>query len=320
MKNNNNSQNKFQNLIKTFKLAGIIASVIILAFSAIITFFPDVLVSWPQIIDAVLSPEPKTYDDQIVFFDVGQADCTAVMSNGEIALVDLAHVGGGGKNITQSLKAYATENIKYIVLTHYHTDHIGALEIIAQNFNIDTVIMNNYYSMSDTDLDAIQKLHSVIDDYDIKLEYAANNKILSVGDFNLKLHTTGLVHEEENENSTVVSVEGKGVNALLMADSESEIMSMFYSMHTNFGADISYDILKVAHHGANDSNNLEFLKLVAPKYAVISCGKDNLYGHPHTEVLENLDSINANVFRTDSDGEITIIITDNKQIKVSTTR
>ena len=70
------------------------------------------------------------------------------------------------------------------------------------------------------------------------------------------------------------------------------------------GVNLKADVLRVAHHGSNTASTMEFLKAVQPKYAVISVGKDNGYGHPHTEVLERLDKIGDKVLRTDDLGTI----------------
>ena len=70
--------------------------------------------------------------------------------------------------------------------------------------------------------------------------------------------------------------------------------------------DVSADILKVAHHGSKYSSDADFLKTVSPKAAVISCGADNLYGHPHEETLERLQSAKAELYRTDTEGTILV--------------
>lgn len=316
----NSTLENCKNLIKALKLAGIIALVIILAFSAIITFFPNAIVSWPKIIDTVFNGQTNNYDDKIVFLDVGQADCTAIMSNGEIALVDLGNSGGGGKNITLHLNNLAIKNIKYIIFTHYHTDHIGALETIAEKFNVDTVILNNYYSTVDADVVAVEKLNKTIENYNISREYASNGKTITLGDFTLTLNTAGFLQTAENENATVISAECNGVKTLLLSDSSKEIMSKIYDMNQNYDIDTTYDILKVAHHGAGDSTNLDFLKLIVPKYAIISCGKDNLYGHPQPSVLKDLEIMGAKVFRTDLNGNITVKITNENLYEVKSER
>ncbi|MCR5848547.1 MAG: MBL fold metallo-hydrolase, partial [Lachnospiraceae bacterium] len=69
------------------------------------------------------------------------------------------------------------------------------------------------------------------------------------------------------------------------------------------------DILQVAHHGSSiNTNDQEFLSVIKPKFAVISCGFNNSYGHPHTETLENLNLVGSRIFRTDQNGCVSILL------------
>ena len=70
------------------------------------------------------------------------------------------------------------------------------------------------------------------------------------------------------------------------------------------------DILKVGHHGSNTSSGINFIKTINPKYSIISVGKNNKYGHPNKEVLNNLE--NSKIYRTDEDGSIIFKIKNNK--------
>ena len=308
--------NNSQKSNRILKITGIIATVIILVFSAIITFVPGVNLSWRQIIDTVFVKSTLSLDDQIVFLDVGQSDSTLIMSNGEVALVDLGNLSGGGRNVTEDLKKRAINDINYIIITHYHADHMGVIKTIAENFNIKNVIINKNYSVSDTDAEAINDFFDVIEDNNINLEYATDRKQLQVGDFQLTLFVSNLLFQNENENCTVVSANCKSVKTLLMADAGYDMINNFF-VYNYYGEDIAHDILKVGHHGSKDSTKLNFLKLIGPKDAVISCGKNNLYGHPNIEILEMLNEVGANVYRTDLDGDITVKITDEDVYEIS---
>ena len=87
--------------------------------------------------------------------------------------------------------------------------------------------------------------------------------------------------------------------------SEKEILNKNY--------DISCDVLKVGHHGSTSSSSKSFLDKVSPKIAIISCGKNNDYGHPHKETLTELKKRNIQVYRTDIDGSV-VLISDGKKI------
>ena len=117
-------------------------------------------------------------------------------------------------------------------------------------------------------------------------------------------------YEDLNNHSAVVKLEYKSVSVLLMGDaerlSEKEIDS----------SRVRAQVLKVGHHGSNTSTSEEFLEKVSPVYAVISCGKDNDYGHPHRETLDRLEGAGVKVLRTDLLGTI-ILTTDGRAIQFS---
>ena len=76
------------------------------------------------------------------------------------------------------------------------------------------------------------------------------------------------------------------------------------------------DILKVGHHGSRSSTTADFLNIVSPKIAIISCGVDNKFKHPHSETIEKLDNYNAKIYRTDLSGEISLKVYPNNKIKI----
>ena len=114
------------------------------------------------------------------------------------------------------------------------------------------------------------------------------------------------IYDNENDNSNVIYTELNGYKFMFMGDAsvttEKEIMNI-YNL-----ADI--DVLKVGHHGSKTSSSKEFIDEIKPKYSIISVGKNNRYGHPNKEVLNNLE--NSKIYRTDQDGSITFKIKDNK--------
>jgi len=110
-------------------------------------------------------------------------------------------------------------------------------------------------------------------------------------------------YEDLNNYSAVLKLTYENNSFLFCADmealSEKEVI--------NTGADIKADVLKVAHHGSSTSSTWEFLKKVSPEYAVISCGRDNEYNHPHREILTSMDKMKLKLYRTDTMGNITFI-------------
>ena len=115
----------------------------------------------------------------------------------------------------------------------------------------------------------------------------------------------------ENDNSNVIYTKLNGYKFMFMGDAsnitEKEILSK-YNLQ-------DIDILKVGHHGSKTSSGKEFINEINPKYSIISVGKNNRYGHPNKEVLNNLD--HSKIYRTDEDGSIMFKIKNNK-LKIET--
>ena len=143
-----------------------------------------------------------------------------------------------------------------------------------------------------------------------KIKYYSCIKELSI-DKNKIYFLQTKVYDNENDNSNVIYTELNGYKFMFMGDAstttEKEILNK-YNL-----PDI--DVLKVGHHGSKTSSGKEFINEANPKYSIISVGKNNRYGHPNKEVLENLED--SNVYRTDIDGSIMFKIKNNK-LKIET--
>ena len=142
----------------------------------------------------------------------------------------------------------------------------------------------------------------------IKHEICINN--IKKDNYNLEFLNTR-IYDNENDSSSVIYTELNGYKFMLMGDAgvgrEKDILDK-YNL-----SDI--DVLKVGHHGSKTSSSKEFINVINPKYSIISIGKNNRYGHPNKEVLENLE--NSKIYRTDEDGSIMFKI-DNDKLKIKT--
>ena len=119
------------------------------------------------------------------------------------------------------------------------------------------------------------------------------------------------VYDNENDNSNVIYTELNGYKFMFMGDASSTTEKEIISKYDLPGI----DVLKVGHHGSKTSSGKEFINEINPKYSIISVGKNNRYGHPNKEVLNNLDD--SKIYRTDQDGSIMFKIKNNK-LKIET--
>lgn len=234
---------------------------------------------------------------EVHYIDVGQGDATLIKCGSHAMLID----GGNnnkGTTVQLYLKKQGVESLDYVIGTHPDADHIGGLDVIVYKYNCDTVIMPDY----EKDTKTYQELVDVIHDKNMKITYLVVGEQYALGEakFTIIAPNSNSYGGNANDYSVAILLE-YGKNSFLFTGDAEEASEA--EMLTN-GIDISADVYKVAHHGSRSASTQEFLNAVHPKYAVISCGEGNSYGHPHAEVLNRLRSMGVEVFRTDEQGSI----------------
>ena len=255
----------------------------------------------------------------IYYLDVGQGDSALIVNGNHNSIL----IDTGGKvtyekeewkmrnneynNMNSSLipffKSLGLTKINYFIITHGDFDHMGEAINLVNNFKVEKVIFNcGPYN------DLEKELIKVLDEK--KIKYYSCIKELNI-DKNKLYFLQTKEYDNENDNSNVIYTELYGYKFLFMGDAsvttEKEILSK-YNL-----PDI--DVLKVGHHGSKTSSSKEFTNEINPKYSIISVGKNNRYGHPNKEVLDNLN--NSKIYRTDQDGSIKFKIQNNK-LKIET--
>ena len=242
---------------------------------------------------------------KIYYLDVGQADSILINSNNEYMLID-----GGNNNDGPLLVKYFQElgikEFKYLVGTHPHEDHIGGLDEIINNFNINKIFIPDAITTTRT----FEDLLDSIDRKNLTFNVPQINSTYTLGEATVKIIYTGTDTTDLNNTSIVLKLTYKETSYLFTGDAtnitEKKILNK----------DISSDVLKVGHHGSKYSSSENFIKKVNPNYAIISVGKDNKYGHPSSNTLNLLNKYNIKTYRTDELGTI-LLTSDGKNIKIT---
>ena len=234
---------------------------------------------------------------EVHYIDVGKGDATLIKCGSHAMLID----GGNnnkGTTVQLYLKKQGVESLDYVIGTHPDADHIGGLDVIVYKYNCDTVIMPDY----EKDTKTYQELVDVIHDKNMKITYPVVGEQYALGEakFTIIAPNSNSYGGNANDYSVAILLE-YGKNRFLFTGDAEEASET--EMLSN-GIELSADVYKVAHHGSRSASTQEFLNAVRPKYAVISCGEGNSYGHPHAEVLNRLRSMGVEVFRTDEQGSI----------------
>lgn len=231
----------------------------------------------------------------IHFLDVGQGDSIFIeIPNGETMLIDSGE-NGLGEDIIDYIEGKNHNTIDYLVATHPHSDHIGSMAYIVENFDIGKI----YMPKVSTNTKTFENLLTSIDDKKLKISEAKAGVTIADNDtFTAQILAPTEIDENNLNNcSAVIKVTYGETSFLFTGDAEMEELE-------EIDADLSADVLKVGHHGSRTSTNEEFMEKVSPSKAVISVGKDNPYNHPHQEVLDILEQYTDEIYRTDKDKTI----------------
>ena len=233
-------------------------------------------------------------DNYVITIDVKQGDSSLLYLDDKAILID---TGGLYNQIVVEktiimLKSFGINKIDYLIITHGDYDHMGDSIYLVNNFKIDKVILNN------DDYNELEKeLIKVLDKK--KIKYLKGLQEIKLDNYKLEFLNTS-EYDNENDNSNVIYLNYNDYKFLFMGDAgidrEKDILKKYVLKDIDF--------LKVGHHGSNTSSSKIFINNIKPKYAIISVGKNNRYGHPKSSVLDTLS--NSKIYRTDLDGSILI--------------
>ncbi|MGL4654328.1 MAG: MBL fold metallo-hydrolase [Sarcina sp.] len=237
--------------------------------------------------------ESKAFkENEVHFINTGNSD--AILIKGEKNVL----IDGGDNDDESSLVTYLKKNdvkkIDYLIATHNHADHIGALDSVVDNIEVDQVLVSNGDGDTKTYKDFLTSLSNKKLSPSVPL---ANAKFdLGNGAYIQVFNTNG--GSDTNEES-LVTLYVNGEDKFLFTgdaeeDTEHEILSLVPDV----------DVLKVGHHGSKSSTTQSFLNKVNPEFAIITVGNDNKYNHPHKVVMERLEDADLEVHRTDECGDI----------------
>ena len=232
------------------------------------------------------------------FLDVGQGLSVLINADGRFMLYD-----GGDRTASSFVVAYLKEKgvakLDYMVDSHYDADHLNGLVGALNVFNTDMILGPGYET--DTKIyksftDTVQRMKK-----EVVHPQPGERYPLGGGYFEI-LSPLSAQYDDVNNYSIAIRLVYGDTSILLAGDAEQESEQEM----TEYWPDLKADVLCVGHHGSPTSTGEAFLDSVNPSIAVISCGRDNSYGHPGKAVLERLDSRNITVFRTDESGTITL--------------
>ena len=239
---------------------------------------------------------------RLTVLDVGNADCLLLQNKGRFALVD-AGENDDGDDIVSFLKRVGITHLDYVIATHPDADHIGGMDEVVENVEIGTFMMSYMPEGYTPTTRVYEDLLTALIENNVTPVEPAFGESYPFGDAHIDIFSGLSDHTDTNEQSIVCRIRFGRTRFLLMGDAGKEVEDELLGS----GVDLRADVLKVGHHGSRTSSTESFVKAVSPEVALIPCGLDNRYNHPHEETLKTLRKMNCQVYRSDFHGDIAVI-------------
>ena len=284
-------------------------TIIILLVALVISGIMEVTGTWDRL-NASVTDSPyidiRDLEDSDImatanFIDVGQGDSTLFVSKGESMLIDSGEAENADVVINALTESGITE-LDYIVATHAHSDHIGAMAEILSEVPAKKVLISKPSEDSQATwtfnnfIDAVEECDAELIVAESGYEFAMGYALCRI------LSPINFYSSSENNNSIIMHISVGSTSFMMTGDAESGAEKTLLDRYDNIDA----QILKVGHHGSNTSSTEDFIDEVNPEVAVIHVGKDNKYGHPADVILERISQYTDDIYTTCDNGTVTV--------------
>lgn len=233
----------------------------------------------------------------LVACDVGQGDALVLATgDGRAVVVD---TGPEPEPVDRCLRRLRIRRVALLVVSHLHADHAAGIRGVLDGRSVETVVVGPG-AASDDAADVLAPATEI----GVPVREVGAGAVLRAGDLDIRVvgpagRGTG---GSENDESLVLAVDTVVGRVLLPGDAEEAALDAL----VRSGTDVRADVLKVPHHGSR-TTPARFLTAVRPSVALVSAGRDNLFGHPHPEIVSTLTGIGARVLRTDLHGDVAVV-------------
>ena len=248
---------------------------------------------------------------EVSYLDVGQGDAAYIKVNDMDILID----SGSKSDVDKLMKQLEEKNIddfEIVIATHPHEDHIGGMTKVLQTYKVE----NFYMPKKEHSTKVFENMIKEVEKQGLKAKVLKEGVKIDIGEGAL-LETFSPIqdsYDNLNNYSPIMKLTFGNKSFLFTGDAEKDIEAEVLSKYKD---KLDSDVIKFGHHGSSTSSSQSFIEAVSPDYGIISCGVDNSYGHPHKEILKLIQDMNIEAYRTDTQGQITVI-SDGNNIEIET--
>ncbi len=297
-------------------LASVVLAVIVLCVlitvngSLQLPFLP----TWDSLYSAVglHASTPPEGTLRVTVLDVGNADCILLQSGEKTALID-AGENNDEDEILTALKSTGATKLDYVIATHADADHIGGMDSVIRNIPIETFLMSFMPEGHTPTTRTYERMLEAMADCDVIPTEAEHGAVYPFGEATITILSGLSDYTETNDQSVVCLVSHGEMDFLFMGDAGKEVEREILDAVPT----LDVEVLKVGHHGSSTSGDGNFIRSVSPDIALITCGYNNSYNHPHSATLQTLKRNAVEVYRSDLNGEI-VLASDGTTVTVET--
>ena len=252
------------------------------------------------------APQASDGTTTVYVLDVGQGDAVLILQNGAACLID-AGPKDARQNLVQDLRSYGVSQLDLLVMTHPHADHVGGMQAVLQNFDVQTLLTPD---LSETDVTGqTQRTLQTAQECGVPVETAYTGQQYTIGTGTLTVLLPGVDADTAgsddaiNDMSLCLRFEAGNFTFLDTGDAERNEEA---ALAEQYPFRLRSTVFKAGHHGSSTSNTQTLLWQVQPQLVVASCGLNNDYGHPHREVIQEMQDEGIDFYRTDLYGTVTV--------------
>ena len=258
------------------------------------------------------SPVIPEGEMEVHFLDVGNADCILVRQGDKNMLIDAAERDDQDEIIAYLIQQ-GVSKLDLVIATHPHADHIGSMSAILNRFPVDRFVMSFVTDEATPTTKVYTDMLTALDEHSVTVDEAEPGTMYELGTARLQILAPYETSDDPNDVYVVCRLTFGDRAFVFTGDTgtgvEKQMLDSPYTLRA--------DVLKLSHHGSTTGNSEPFLYEVMPEYAVITCGADNSYGHPHQEVVDRLKRREIQALRSDIHGTI-VFTTDGTELTVTT--